>query len=314
MYRIVQNCTDQTSQITYTNTRPDTTDQTHDVPPRNLEILGPISCQAIRWSWVSAELTRALGRVSWLLWGVTGWPISRKWQEVQTYHDMIYHDMIRQKVHHDVSRLMPRFAVDAQVWIPVVISNLEDLVAIAYPGLKTTRHGYPKFWCFIHVYHIFALKRTILDHFGESLFGWLNPPFLPRLCRLPSLHPSVHDERLKRLAQEAWHDWTDLDGKTMTQHGSKGWKRRPVLWVSYVFVPSSSSRFFICLFILFLFFGPRSQEMILDWQKNNQVIPENHRCWLNAMTCPWVPWWKWPRCPAAVQSGVGVDEAIHRYP
>ena len=220
-----------------------------------------------------------------------------------------YHDMIRQKVHHDASRLMPRFAVDAQVWIPVDISNLEDLVAIAYPGLKTTRHGYPKFWCFINVDHVFPLKRTILDHFGESLFGWLNPPFLPRLCRLPSLHPSVHDERLKRLAQEAWHDWT-----AKKWHGSKGWKRRPVLWVSYVFIPSSSSRFFICLFILFLFFGPRSQEMILGWQKNRQVIPENHRCWLNAMTCPWVPWWKWPRCPAAVQSGVGVDEAIHRYP
>lgn len=220
-----------------------------------------------------------------------------------------YHDMIRQKVHHDASRLMPRFAVDAQVWIPVDISNLEDLVAIAYPGLKTTRHGYPKFWCFINVDHVFPLKRTSLDHFGESLFGWLNPPFLPRLCRLPSLHPSVHDERLKRLAQEAWHDWT-----AKKWHGSKGWKRRPVLWVSYVFIPSSSSRFFICLFILFLFFGPRSQEMILGWQKNRQVIPENHRCWLNAMTCPWVPWWKWPRCPAAVQSGVGVDEAIHRYP
>ena len=103
---------------------------------------------------------------------------------------------------------------------------------------------------FYQCWSCFPLKRTILDHFGESLFGWLNPPFLPRLCRLPSLHPSVHDERLKRLAQEAWHDWT-----AKKWHGSKGWKRRPVLWVSYVFIPSSSSRFFIFLFILFLFLG-----------------------------------------------------------
>jgi hypothetical protein len=104
--------------------------------------------------------------------------------------------------------------------------------------LKTTRHRYPKFWCFINVDHIFPLKRTILDHFGESLFGWLNPPFLPRLWRLPSLHPSVHDERLKRLAQEAWHDWT-----------AKKW---PVLWVMcsyqvlqvvFLFVSSFSSFF-----------------------------------------------------------------------
>jgi len=35
------------------------------------------------------------------------------------------------------------------------------------------------------------------------------------------LHPSVHDERLKRLAQEAWHDWT---ATKMTEHGSKMFK------------------------------------------------------------------------------------------
>ena len=45
--------------------------------------------------------------------------------------------------------------------------------------------------------------------------------------------------------------------------------------VSHVILPSSPSRFFfVSSFCFVFFFLPRSQQMILDWQKNRQVIPE----------------------------------------
>ena len=131
--------------------------------------------------------------------------------------------------------------------------RVRGLVAIACPSKKTGMVYISSEDRISHIlmfYHVLSMF-TLVFPFNTPFWTILGNPYLDgsilrlllRLCRLPSLQPSVHDERLKRLAQEAWH----------------------VQFSGFPCDPTQFSKsIFLCLFILLCFFLPRSQQMILD--------------------------------------------------